>query len=211
MKKNNGFTLIELIVVIVIMAILIGVTIGGIYMYVGKAKLNTDINNAANVEESVMACAMTWEGNTTARVKAKDFWFCIQVDNYNAEGNSNNRFHTTAHYYGSTYNGVYALYNNDSVNKPSGYYSTNDYSYVFYNSEGYYVGQRLQDLFDYADVPSFKLQSNNPICIAVHFDSNGNIDEFYCRVLKRNAPLWSSIVNSNSLAKGIMKCTYTNK
>lgn len=33
-RGNKGFTLVELIVVIVILAILVGVTIGGIYMYV---------------------------------------------------------------------------------------------------------------------------------------------------------------------------------
>ena len=44
-RKNKGFTLVELIVVIVILAILIGVTIVGIYMYVGKARLNIDIHN----------------------------------------------------------------------------------------------------------------------------------------------------------------------
>lgn len=31
-KKNKGFTLVELIVVIVILAILVGVTVGGIYI-----------------------------------------------------------------------------------------------------------------------------------------------------------------------------------
>ena len=45
-KENKGFTLVELIVVIVILAILIGVTIGGIYQYVNKARINTDIHNA---------------------------------------------------------------------------------------------------------------------------------------------------------------------
>ena len=52
-KSNKGFTLVELIVVIVILAILIGVTIGGIYMYVGKARVNTDINNAVTMEETM--------------------------------------------------------------------------------------------------------------------------------------------------------------
>ena len=50
-KNNEGFTLVELIVVIVILAILIGVTIGGIYMYVGKARKNTDLNNAKTIEK----------------------------------------------------------------------------------------------------------------------------------------------------------------
>ena len=35
-NSNKGFTLVELIVVIVILAILIGVTIDGIYQYVNQ-------------------------------------------------------------------------------------------------------------------------------------------------------------------------------
>ncbi len=50
MKKNNkGFSLVELIVVIVILAIIIGITIGGIYTYVGQSKKNTDIQNAESI------------------------------------------------------------------------------------------------------------------------------------------------------------------
>lgn len=59
LKKNNkGFSLVELIVVIVILAILIGVTIGGIYQYVNKSRVNTDINNAASIQ-SVLSTVAT--------------------------------------------------------------------------------------------------------------------------------------------------------
>lgn len=54
-KENKGFTLVELIVVIVILAILVGVTIGGIYGYVNKSRINTDINNASAIQS---ACAV---------------------------------------------------------------------------------------------------------------------------------------------------------
>lgn len=57
-KNNKGFSLVELIVVIVILAILIGVTIGGIYSYVNKSRINTDINNAASIQ-SVLAAVAT--------------------------------------------------------------------------------------------------------------------------------------------------------
>ena len=64
LKKNNkGFSLVELIVVIVILAILIGVTIGGIYQYVNKSRVNTDINNAASIQ-SVLATIATDENMT---------------------------------------------------------------------------------------------------------------------------------------------------
>ena len=56
-KNNKGFSLVELIVVIVILAILIGVTIGGIYQYVNKSRINTDINNAASIQSVIAAVA----------------------------------------------------------------------------------------------------------------------------------------------------------
>ena len=57
MKENKGFSLVELIVVIVILAVLIGVTIGGIYQYVNKARINTDINNASTIESGLASIA----------------------------------------------------------------------------------------------------------------------------------------------------------
>ena len=54
MRKNNkGFTLTEIIVVIVILAIIIGVSITGVYNYVKKGKLNTDITNAKTLKETL--------------------------------------------------------------------------------------------------------------------------------------------------------------
>lgn len=52
-KENKGFTLVELIVVIVILAILIGVTIGGVFTYVNKSRINTDINNASAITSTL--------------------------------------------------------------------------------------------------------------------------------------------------------------
>lgn len=63
-KGNKGFTLVELIVVIVILAILVGVTIGGVYGYVNKSRINTDINNASAIA-SAMAPITTMKYVTT--------------------------------------------------------------------------------------------------------------------------------------------------
>ena len=62
-KNNKGFSLVELIVVIVILAILIGVTIGGIYQYVNKSRVNTDINNAASIQSVLSTVATDAEVN----------------------------------------------------------------------------------------------------------------------------------------------------
>ena len=52
-KNNKCFSLVELIVVIVILAILIGVTIGGIFQYVNKSRTNTDVNNASSISSAL--------------------------------------------------------------------------------------------------------------------------------------------------------------
>ena len=53
--NNKGFTLVELIVVIVILAILVGVTLGGIYAYVNKARTNVDIQNCEMLKNAIQA------------------------------------------------------------------------------------------------------------------------------------------------------------
>ena len=50
-KSNEGYTLIELIVVFTMMAVIVGITIGGLYMYTGKARTNQDISNANKIEK----------------------------------------------------------------------------------------------------------------------------------------------------------------
>ena len=55
--SNKGFTLVELIVVVVILAIIIGVAITGIYKYVNKARINTDINNASAIQSALAVLA----------------------------------------------------------------------------------------------------------------------------------------------------------
>ena len=68
-KDNKGFTLVELIVVIVILAILVGVTIGGVYGYVAKSRTNTDINNASAIA-SALAPLSTMRDVTVAGATA---------------------------------------------------------------------------------------------------------------------------------------------
>lgn len=71
-KEEEGFSLVELIVVIVILAILIGVTIGGVYKYVNQSRVNTDVNNAATIQSTVSTLAVdkdiyTWASKSTSK------------------------------------------------------------------------------------------------------------------------------------------------
>lgn len=53
MKGNEGFSLIELIIVIAIMAVLVAVVAPNLSSYIGSAKKRTDITNAKEIENAV--------------------------------------------------------------------------------------------------------------------------------------------------------------
>lgn len=52
LKKNKGFTLVELVVVIIILAILVGVTISGIFIYVRQSRIATDLDTASAIQSA---------------------------------------------------------------------------------------------------------------------------------------------------------------
>lgn len=60
-NRNRGFTLIELIIVIVILAIITGISLKGYSKYIGQAKTNTDMNNINTVLRA-MTSALSEEG-----------------------------------------------------------------------------------------------------------------------------------------------------
>ena len=72
MKKmnNKGFSLVELIVVIAIMAVLVGVLAPQFIKYVESSRRSTDISNAQNIQSAVLADIANGEagfqGNTTS-------------------------------------------------------------------------------------------------------------------------------------------------
>lgn len=51
--KSTGFTMVELIITVVILAIITAVTIGGLSTYIKKSRINTDINNASAIKKAL--------------------------------------------------------------------------------------------------------------------------------------------------------------
>lgn len=54
MKNNNGFSLIELIIVIAIMAVLVAVIAPNLSKYLGKSKVQVDVRNLDEIKHQIM-------------------------------------------------------------------------------------------------------------------------------------------------------------
>lgn len=79
MKKmnNKGFSLVELIVVIAIMAVLVGVLAPQFIKYVESSRRSTDISNAQNIQSAILAdladldpATLSGEQNTKVTISA---------------------------------------------------------------------------------------------------------------------------------------------
>ena len=78
MKKmnNKGFSLVELIVVIAIMAVLVGVLAPQFIKYVESSRRSTDVSNAQNIQSAILAdiAEATWSGTN-------DSWYIVDETN----------------------------------------------------------------------------------------------------------------------------------
>ena len=54
--KNKGFSMVELIIVIAIMAVLVGALAPSLIKYVNKARISTDISNGREIAMAIMQC-----------------------------------------------------------------------------------------------------------------------------------------------------------
>ncbi|MCI8508780.1 MAG: prepilin-type N-terminal cleavage/methylation domain-containing protein [Lachnospiraceae bacterium] len=56
--KNKGFSMVELIIVIAIMAILAGVLTPALIKYIHKSRLSTDVNMGREIAMAIMSCVV---------------------------------------------------------------------------------------------------------------------------------------------------------
>ena len=88
MKKNDkGFSLIELIIVIAIMAVLVAIIAPNLTKYLGQSKKNTDIANMDTVKEIIeQACALS--GVECSEPQNLDTWVELKEDSayYDSDG-----------------------------------------------------------------------------------------------------------------------------
>ena len=66
--KNKGFSMVELIVVIAIMAILVGALSPLLMQYIHKARLSADVDTGAEISRAIMACVV----NDSVKDSAKE-------------------------------------------------------------------------------------------------------------------------------------------
>lgn len=62
-KNNKGFSIVELIVVVLIIAIIAVALAPQVVKYVGKARTNVEANNAATIKSAVQAAVAEYEGD----------------------------------------------------------------------------------------------------------------------------------------------------
>lgn len=78
MKSNEGFSLIELIIVIAIMAVLVAIVAPNLSSYIGSAKKRTDISNAKEIENAVTYIVQEALVDNESKDVARNI-----IDNYN--------------------------------------------------------------------------------------------------------------------------------
>lgn len=93
MKKNKGFSMVELIIVIAIMAILAGALAPALIKYINKSRISTDIQTANTIATAIQTALSNENGydaatNTTGPTDVSGI--------YNASGNAFEKAFTSA-------------------------------------------------------------------------------------------------------------------
>ena len=191
--NNKGFTLVELIVVIVILAILVGVTLGGIYAYVNKARINTDMHNAKVVQDTVFNALISDEAMFKERYKFKTN---STKYNYSKDVNNGNLvvfYHWTDGGYLKYDNGWFFFDNNDERQKEMdwGYNNGPAMPGIAPEFPNHGAWTLFRILAKHDIIPRYpKSQSGQMFWLIVCFDENGMTKTVQCFVTKE-----TSVVN----------------
>lgn len=87
MKKNNkGFSLVELIIVIAIMAILAGALAPALIKYINKSRASADISNADTIRSAVQTALSNEDAMTSAPSTAGSYNISSLTGGYGAFG-----------------------------------------------------------------------------------------------------------------------------
>lgn len=94
MKKmnNKGFSLIELIIVIAIMAILVAIIAPNLTKYLGSSKKETDAKNIDEVVAQVKNCISDASIQNIAVTSGGDATYVLEKNGCNAKTNATNSF-----------------------------------------------------------------------------------------------------------------------
>lgn len=79
-ENNKGFSLVELIVVVLIIAIIAVALAPQVMKYVGKARNSVSENNAATVKSAVQAAVAEYQGENTAYATAGTYKIVIKAE-----------------------------------------------------------------------------------------------------------------------------------
>lgn len=79
-KNNKGFSLVELIIVIAIMAILAGILIPQFVKYISSSKVSGDIQQAENIYNAVAAQYADSQGNAPTGMTYDGKLYKVNVD-----------------------------------------------------------------------------------------------------------------------------------
>ena len=175
---NKGFTLAELIVVIVILAILVGVTLGGVYAYVNKAKINTDLNNANQIQTALSSVFATNADIANHKNEYKPgIPYNTSLKNSYNNGNVIFIYHwSKGGYVKKTANGIF--FYGETDNRQQGM------DWGFYNANGYFsLGSwyLLNSLVCSNMIEKYpKSQSNGEFWLIVCFNEDGSFRKVSC-------------------------------
>jgi len=123
MKRNNGFSLIEIIIVIAIMAILIAIIAPNLTKYLGKSKKRTDEKNAEETAYQLHNCITDYETEVGTLIDDPDVTLRVDWD-------------PSLSYYTSPRNTVFDRYINEVVTAHTASKEDNSYAYAIITRRG---------------------------------------------------------------------------